>query len=479
MNLTFSLYFLDEFEILRKIDEYIVNKEDIILEYGVGKDYASLTFDLQNIDIPQNCIADKERIFFKFKIDNNIEKQYAFIIDNIDFLPHDIKKIYCKSRSYLKSDKYSSITKNISADDFYALLDVLYKNIEIIKNCKNYRIVFDVEANGKSASEIAIEYTKLAGIEVYWYNNKVFFEDKKAIKKDDIPVFEFNEIEHIVSFSTSTNKDSVKISKVIINAPDDLEEEITSEADMKLSINPDPCVSPTEPLVYTDDDGNNYTIAPQPVRLELYYNPLSFTPQTSFNMTKTEKILIEEFELNEDFYIVLTAGIKEILGVSGDFTINDINYKQDYNIVYFNEAKTGKIRLSYKTDILVHTIQPQTQKKTFKFKAEFFDKVIENNIKFDFKGYLPLNAEYEFDCVGDFGLDYADAVNASFAISRYDKNNDVFIEIGNIQADATGMLRYVFTEYGIYKLGDNIFIEFFVNSLNFYKGQKQYSEYYG
>jgi hypothetical protein len=290
----------------------------------------------------------------------------------------------------------------------------------------------------------------------------LYIEDKRVIKKDDKAVFRFNEIEHITSFSTTYTKDNI-INRVEINLED---KKIISTPTIALKIKNSPqCCSPDKVITYTDKDGNIYKINPVNAFFVVYYSPLIATPKINLPAKKGERVLIETFKLNNDNFVRLTGGVKELIAVSGVE-----NYKAVDNVLVFDKVKKGELKVTYKTDCLYGTVEHSKYPKVVNFYITHFNQVIDYDHKIELNGYYPVPYEFTLNLCTDWGIDYIDAINKNVAISK--KDGDVFVELGEFTSNAFGELKFTINEYATYKFEmenqEPLYLDWYINNKKIY-----------
>ena len=459
MKILNSLYFTNHLNKKIKLDNNLIEYELINEE---KKLYASLSFITQDIYYKPEIISDLiDRIEYKFKVDDKDEKSIFFVIDSIDYLRDNKIKVFCKTKGIKYSKKYSgTLNKVVKTDSLKNLLNMLLDEINL-DNLSDVPFYFDYEIKDKSIEETIIDLSKIFGFDYYFKEGIIYFEDKKVIKKYDESVARFSEISDIISFSTSTNKDDKKINKIYINKKEKIV--ITAEPQIILDINNSPqCCSPNEVKTFTDeDDGSIYKISPVNAYYVIYYSPLLKKPITNLDTQEGERIVVEEFELNNDEFVTLTGGIKEIIGVDG---VENYSFKENYNILTFDKT-SGTLKVSYKTDVLVGSIPHSEYPKSVPIEIKHFNQILEYNHKIELNGYYPIPYNFTLNLIKDWGIDYNNALNKDVTI--YKKNGDVFDEIGTFTSNAFGEISFNIDEYNTYKFTtenyDDLYLDWFIN----------------
>ena len=457
-----SIYFTDHLDNKKKIDNFIVDVEDSILEISNKKIYNSFTFTTNKVYYDPTIISDDiERIEFKFQINDNDVKSFYFVIDSIEYLTNNNIKVYTKSKSY----KYTKnkINKIIQTTSVKNLIETLLNDITLnFDNFIDIPLEFDYTIEDKTIDEVISDVSKITDFDYYFYNDTLYFEDKKVIKKDDTALATFRDIEDIEEFSTTINKDETKINKLFINKKD--VSNIIAEPIINLEIKDSPqCCSPDEVIIYTDDNGNKYKISPVNAFYIVYYSPLLKEPKINMNVESGERVLIENYKLEKDNFVRLTAGIKEVLAVSG---VENWSYEEKHNVLVFDYVEKGELKISYKTNVLYGTIEHSKHPKEINIKITHYNQIIDYNHKIELNGYYPIPYDFTLNLVSDWGIDYGEAINKDVTISK--KSGDVFVKIGDFTSDYFGELQFNIDEYNTYKFEtenyEPLYLDWYVNN---------------
>ena len=453
----FSVYFTNHLNETVKLDDFIVDVEDGFFNIANKKIYNSLSFVTNGVYYDPTIIGDGiERIEIKYKVDNDVSEK--FIIEDIEYLDNDNIKIYAKSKTY----SLTKIPLNtiIQAKSVKELITELLSGVSVdFTKFSDIPLLFDYEIEDKSVDEVITELSKITDFDYYYFRGAVYFEDKRVINKDDEAVFRFNEIEHIGEFSMSVTKENI-LNEVLINVED---EEVIAEPTIALEIKNSPqCCSPDGVVIYTDDNGNTYKINPVNAFFSVYYSPLIQKPNINVACEEGERILIEKFELNNDSFVRLTGGIKELIAVEG---VENYSFEWGYNVLVFDLVEKGELKITYKTDCLYGTIEHSKYPKTINFHITHFNQVIDYDHKIELNGYYPVPYEFTLNLMSDWGLDYAEAINKNVTISKRD--GDVFVEIGEFTSNAFGELEFTINEYATYKFEtenqEPLYLDWYIN----------------
>ena len=457
-----SIYFTNHLDFREKLDNFIVDVEDSILEISNKKIYNSFTFITNKVYYDPTIIGDNiERIEFKFKINDSDVKSFYFVIDSIEYLLNNNIKVYAKSKSY----KYTKgkINKIIQTTSVKNLIETLLNDITLnFDNFTDIPLEFDYTIEDKTIDEVISDLSKITDFDYYFYSGVLYFEDKKVIKKDDTALATFKDIEDIEEFSTTTNKDETKINKLYINKKD--VSNIIAEPIINLEIKDSPqCCSPDEVIIYTDDNGNKYKISPVNAFYIVYYSPLLKEPLINMNVESGERVLIENYKLEKDNFVRLTAGIKEVLAVSG---VENWSYEANYNVLVFDYVEKGELKITYKTNVLYGTIGHSKYPKKINLKITHYNQIIDYNHKIELNGYYPTPYNFTLNLVSDWGIDYNEAINKNVIISK--KSGDVFVKIGDFTSDYFGELQFNIDEHNTYKFEtenyEPLYLDWYVNN---------------
>ena len=469
IEVKYSIYFTNHLNEVKKINiDNIVDIESSILEIENKKLYASFSFITNGVYYHPSVVGDlQERIEFKYQINNNEIKSIKFVIDSIEYLPNNNIRIFCKTKGIKYSEKYSGLLNTtIRANSLKELINALLKDIEInTDNLSDFTFHFDYSIEDKSIEDVINDLSKITDFDFYFKGGIVYFEDKKRIKKDDEAVYRFSEYEDILNFSTSTNKDDKKVNKIVFNT--DLEP-IVATPSILLDIKDSPqCCSPDEVKIYTDDDGNTYKISPVNAFFIVYYSPLVKKPHINIPCKSGERIVVEKFELQNDEFVRLSGGIKELIAVEG---VSNYVYKEGYNVLAFDFVEKGELKVTYKTDVLYGTIEHSKYPKIVNFKIKHFNQIIDYDHKIELNGYYPIPYKFILNLISDWGIDSSDAINRSVTISK--KSGDVFVIIGEFTSNSFGELEFEINEYGTYKFEtDNyeaLYLDWYINKKNLF-----------
>jgi len=455
-----SIYFTNHLEQKEKIDNKIIDYE---LEIPNKKLYANFTFIASDLYVNPKNIGDLvERIEYKYQINDNNKKSIFFVIDNIEYLTNNRIKVFCKTKGIKYTEKYAGVeNKIIPASSLKDLLNKLLFDIDIdIDNLSDIPFNFDYTIENKSIDIVVNELSKITDFDFYFNENKIIFEDKKIIKKDDEEVAKFNEIEDIESLNTATNKDNKKINTIYINLKK--EKIIAAEPQIVLDIKDSPqCCSPDEVKIYTDDDGNTYKISPVNSFYIIYYSPLFTKPITNLDVEEGSRIVVEKFRLENDNYITLTGGIDELIDVEG---VEEVEFKKGYNIVTFKQT-SGDMKISYKTNVLYGTFKNNKYPKNVSISIKHFNQILEYTHKYELNGYYPIPFTFNLNLISDWGIDSNEAINKKIIISR--KKGDVFIKLAEHISDNFGDIYYYLDKYGTYRFDtenyNSLYLDWYIN----------------
>jgi len=397
--------------------------------------------------------------------------------------------VYAKSKTH----KYTKeiLNKTIQTTGINDLLMQLMPDITIdILNLEDIPLDMDYSINEKTVEEVIKEVSQIVDFDYYFYRGVLYFEDKKTIQ-DEKPLKKFNEIEDILEINSFVNNDTIKINKLYINEQEI--QEIAAEPKMSLDIKdtPQPC-SPDSVITFTDEDGNKYKVNSVNSSFILYYTPLTKIPTLNYPHSAGDRILIEEFILNNDDFVTLTGGIKEILAVDG---VTNANGRYGFNILTFDKVESGVMKVTYKTEVLHGTIPHSKYPKKIPFIANHYDNEIKYMHNIEFNGYYPTPYKLTISLVKDWGIDYGDAiqrvVTTDTAITvdnyvtvvygmgiagevfTYERNRPITtITTNSITSDMFGELSFTVSSYGKYTFStegyDDLHLDYYINKMNFY-----------
>ena len=469
LKIKFSLYFTNHLNKTLKIDDKIVNVEDGIFEISNKKIYSTLTFVTNGVYYKPDILGDnKERMKVKYEYQDEIFEE-LFVIDSIEYLQNNNIKVYCKTHTY----KYTKtkLSKLIQTTSISELITKLLPDIELnFDNFTDIALVFDYEINDKSVDEVINDLSKITDFDYYFYLGTLYIENKKTIKEDDTSIQRFTALKDITEFSTTTNKDENKINKLFINEKDD---NIIAEPIVNLDIKDTPqCCSPDEVVYYTDDNGDNYKISPVNAFYIVYYSPLTTKPIINMNASEGERVVIENYKLENDNFVRLISGISEIIAVEG---VENYSFEKGYNVLVFDYVEKGELKITYKTKVLYGTIEHSKTPKTINITIKHFNQIINYDHKIELNGYYPIPYDFTLNLVSDWGLDYVEAINKSVTISK--KSGDVFVKIDDFESDSFGELKFNIEKYNTYKFEtenqEPLYLDWYVNDKKIYMDEVQ------
>jgi len=474
MEVYLSVYFTDHLGQKKKIDDKIVSVQDGIFDINIHKIYNSLTFVVNDLYIDPAIVGDLiERVEIRYKVDNGNEVIEKFVIDSVDYLKNNNIKVYCKSKTIKYTYKYTgNLNKTIQANSVKGLIAALLPDVTVnSENLTDIPLLFDYEIKNKSIEEAIEDISKITGFDYYFYRGVLYFEDKKRINKDDTTVKKFSELTDIIDFSTSTNKDEKKINKIYINKKED--KVFTAKPVITLEIKDSPqCCSPDNVIIYTDDEGNTYKISPVNAFFIIYYSPTIQAPNCNVAYETGERILIEDYKLNNDEYVELTGGIEEIIAIEG---VENYSFEKGYNLLVFDKVEKGELKITYKTKVLHGTIEHSKYPKSVNFHITHFNQVIDYEHKIELNGYYPIPYDFTLNLMRDWGIDYGDAINKSVTISR--KDGDAFAVMGTYTSNAFGELEFNINEYNTYKFEmsgqEPLYLDWYANKKQIYMNEVQ------
>ncbi len=466
MEVFLSLYFTDHLNQRKKIDDKIVSIQEGVFDIKINKIYNSLTFVVQDLYIAPQLVGDLvERVEIRYKVDNEVVEK--FVIDSIDYLKDNNIKVFCKSKTIRYTTK---IDKIIQCSSLKGLLNSLLEDINYDK-LTDIPLLFDYEIDNKTVEEVVSDLSKITGFEYYFYQGVLYFEDKKRIQKDDVAIKRFSEISDIIDFSTSTNKDEKKINKIYINKKDDTV--FAAKPTIALDIKDSPqCCSPDDVKIFTDDDNNTYKINPVNAFFIVYFSPTIQLPKCNIEYEVGDRILIEEYKLNNDEYVELMGGIDEIIAIEG---VENHTFKVGYNMLVFDKVEKGELKVTYKTKVLHGTIEHSKYPKNVNFLITHFNQKIDYTHKIELNGFYPIPYDFTLNLMSDWGIDYSEAINKDITISK--KSGDVFVIVENHTSDSFGEMKFNINEYNTYKFElsgqEPLYLDWYINKKQIYMDEIQ------
>ena len=472
-NIKFNISFTNHLNENINLNNFLINVETGCFLYEINKGYASLDFVTNKVYYDPSIVGDNvERIKVKWQIDNNDIQEELFCIEAIDYLKDNNIKVYCKSKSF-KYEKYY-INKEVTGQNLVELISNIFNddiNLDFT-NLTNFDLIGTLHGENKSGFDLLNELIQTYKFEYYYRQGTIYFCDKKSINKNDVAVIKFSGIKDIESFNTNTDLFKKRVNKIVINKDDKFVNKF--ESVLKLEINPSPQnTSPDEILVYTDDKGNKYKLAPQKAQFYVYYSPKTdITPEINLPYEIKEKTIVEKYELNNERYLRVTAHIKELLGVDG---VDNYTYDIGDNLLIFDKEYTGEVKISYKSDVLAGIITNSKYPKDINFNIKYLDRVINYTHKIKLNYYYPLPYNLTLNTISDWGLSADISINKTINISKYDTASSAFVAQGNTTSDEFGDFVINLTEYGTYRFDidgqEPLFLDYFVNKKNIYMNE--------
>ena len=472
-SIKFSIYFTNHLNKKTKIDDKIVSIEDGILEIDNLKLYNSLVFIVNNLYFEPSIIGDLiDRIEVKYQIDEQDAVSEYFVIDSIDFLLDNNIKVYTKSKTIQYSYKYSgNQNKLVQSSSLKELIDKLMPTTTIDHtNLTDIPFIFDYTIENKSIEEVISELQKITLYDYYFCKGVLYFEDKKNIKEDDISIQKFTSLNDIIELNTSINKDDKKINKVLINEQD--EKILASVPTITLDIkdSPQPC-SPNEIVSFNDED-TLYKVSPVNAYYIVYFSPTTALPTINMNAESGDRIVIERYVLERDNNVTLVGGINQILAVEG---VSNYSYKAGYNLLTFDFVEAGELKITYKTTVLHGTVGHQKYPRDMSFNIQHFDQQIKHIHQIEMNGYYPIPYDFTLNLVSDWGIDYADAIDGTVKLSKYEDGSPNFI--ANINVDMFAETTFNISIYGTYRFDrdgqDALFLDWYINKKRFYQHEME------
>ena len=190
------------------------------------------------------------------------------------------------------------------------------------------------------------------------------------------------------------------------------------------------------------------------------------------NASEGERIVIENYKLENDNFVRLTGGIEEIIAVEG---VENYSFEKGYNVLVFDYVEKGELKITYKTKVLYGTIEHSKYPKTINITIKHFNQIINYDHKIELNGYYPIPYNFTLNLVSDWGLDYAEAINKSVTISK--KSGDVFVEIDDFESNSFGELEFNIEEYNTYKFEtenqEPLYLDWYVNNKKIYMDEVQ------
>jgi len=471
-NIKFRVEFTDHTNKTINLNNYITEVENGSMIYELNKGYVNLDFVTNGVFYDPSIIGDDtERVKVKFKLNDNDIQEELFCIEAVEYLTENNIKVYCRSKSY-KFEKYT-LNNVISGKDLKEVITSLFSGLNV--NFDNFTpLAFNgsLEVKNKSAFDLLNELQSFYKFEYYYRQGVLYIEDKKAIKKEDVALQRFSEIQDIESLSTSTDLFKKKIKRIDFNIESEsIDKELPA---LKLDIRPDPQpTSPDSVLNYTDDNNNTYKMSPKKATFTIYFSPfIGSYPECNLTTQTKEKTIIEKYTLNNESFLRVTAHIKELLGVEG---VENYTYDLNDNIIMFGEKISGEVKISYKTNVLIGVIENSKYPKNILVKASYLDREINYNHKIELNEYYPIPYNLILNTISDWGLNADESINKSITVSKFDSDTKAFTEMSNISSDEFGDFTIHIEAYNTYRFDmtnqEPLFLDYYVNKKEIYMNE--------
>jgi len=469
MQIKFSIYFTNHLNQTTKIDKNIVDVEDGILETEINKLFNTLTFTTNGIYYEPSIINDlMPRIEVKHQLnDEEITSEY-FVLDGIDYLLNNNIKVYAKSIGIKYTYKYcGNINKLVKTTSIKDLLGKLIIDIPLkFNNFTDVMLDFDYKIENKSIEEVVQNLSKITMFEYYYFKGSLYFEDKKAILKSDEVVAKYTSVSDIIEFNTTTNKDDKKINKVLIN--DTVKEDIVSEPKITLDINDSPqCCSPDEVIIFEDKE-TTYKMSPVNTYYIVYFSPTTQLPNINMDCLNGDRILIENYTLENDTFVRLAGGINEIIAIEG--VLNYV-FEVGFNLLLFDKVEHGELKITYKTKVLHGTITHKKYPRDLNITITHFNQKLEHIHKTVLNGYYPIPYNFTLNLVSNWGIDYLDAISGTVKLSKLDDGGSPDF-IKDIEVDNFAEASFKIEIYGTYRFDrdgqEPLYLDWYLNSKKIY-----------
>lgn len=405
-NYSAVLRFFDTREKLKNVISYNLNCSAFtpidILKVRIGA--RSLNADLFKGKIYELEIWVDEKKLSKF-----------FVFNEIINVDANVKEIVFK-------DIFENGKKNINS-----LADI--KNSFL---CENHT---DIPENAKFAELLDVDLCDLAefitgelGLLFYKNNKNTICIDEIGIK-NGAPAARFNTdnfLEANVNISSPKN-----IKSVTFNAKGEDSADIYAQPCITLAIDPAPLsASPAYTKIWENEEtGDKYMISPLRALARVYYSggdDISLNFKADFIKNYTA---IEEYDLKNEDFIRLSGHINKL----NDIAIDDVSFEvmalkempdpaeinyfiKGTNVVLFSKKLSGRLKISYKTDIYRAVFGPYEREHAVELKAGLKNAELKYNFECVNDRYYPPNYTRNFNLITDFCVDPDYILGAKFHI---------------------------------------------------------------
>ena len=469
----FRVNFTNHLNDVINLNDFIVNVEQGSLIYESNKGYINLDFVTNKVYYDPLIIGDNiERIEVKWQINDDDIQTELFCIEGIEYLKEDNIKVYCKSKSF-KYAKYN-MQDEISGETLKEVISNIFTDLTInFDNFTDLAFQGGLDTTNKTGFELLDSLVDFYRFEYFYRQGILYIQDKRAIQKDDIPIFTFSEIEDIEEFNTSTDLFKKKIKKIEFNPNEEvIEQNLPS---LKMDIKPDPqTTSPDNVLVYTDDNNNKYKLRPVKAQFIVYYSPITDNiPICNIDTELKEKTNVESYILNNEDFLRVTGHIKELLGIEG--VESGYSYNIGDNLILFDEKINGEVKISYKSDVLVGEIANSEYPKNVSIKVNYLNRKIDYIHKIELNYYYPIPYDLALNTISDWGLSADVSINQEIQVSKYDNDSGAFVNLTTINSDEFGDFIFHIDNYGTYRFDitnqEPLFLDYFVNKKKLYMNE--------
>lgn len=377
----------------------------------------------------------------------------SFIIDTLE-----------KDGNTLTLVAYSALTPKTKTD-YYALAEDSHILATRLGAAADALISYPVSLSCEKMTKLdaLVELASITGAEVYENSEALYISDAAIIEDTATIATALHERRDILSLELSITPPNTKTIEVNIAE----NESIYAKPALMLAIDHDPHpVTPISPIVYTKDT-QSYTISPLRGRAILYYSPITKEPTIVSCIPFVKRSgykIVEKFTLEGDHSVTLVGGISNIIDIELDgVDFGGYTYQSGHNVLAWNEAATGELKISYASDVYYAQMPPSSAPTTLKIKAAHENLYIEHSYRYDYGGYYPLPFRISLSLIVDFGLESDDAVNAVVEVRK------AGVVTQTTPADAFGELEIGFEAYGFYRLtaaGVTRYVTIFANEYN-------------
>ena len=415
-----------------------------------------------------------------FSLSSQLNSLYEIAKIRIARTAFKIAPVWIKCESSHFNSVVLKVSEILAVDN--KLVEIIAKTeLNLPKNISKYgdfaNLGIDCEFRGELSKETLLSEFEIAsfddienklntlGVRFWCESGKLVFHSEFGVSKDAVKSFDESDI---ISLNVNSVKNE-RIKEIIFNASNN--SDLYTKPKITLIMDPSPQpVSPLKEKTYTDDETEDKYIIHPIAGLGKIFTSIKGELNSNIELKFIENYTaVEEFECENDEFIELAGYIKELNSVMlDDKEIEFIQKPNDEyignfyleNILCFNHAIKGSLKVSYKTGCHYFKTEPLEKETSKQILLNFYNAEIDYTHKYTLQGYYPPRLEYKLNIIKDFNMDSAYIPRAKIKIRDEIYSVDDFGEVDLVFAD--------YGNYGATLLIDNeefktMYIGYFAN----------------